>query len=142
MYFRQIPDISNDITEIKNTISRIESDSDNVNDVISRYHDLSEKCMNSSKIMKSLQANIKELNVAINKRNKHYKLTESYFVTYMKYAFKKILEFRQFKVRYIRDLLETFIRRRKCRIFLHNLNFLLNFIVESNRWHFRLTSSL
>lgn len=48
--------------------------------------------------MKSLQADINELTVALDKRKRHYKLTESYFVTYMKYSFKKILEFRQFKV--------------------------------------------
>lgn len=64
-----------------------------------RYNELKEKCLKSADIMKSLQNDIIELSVALNKRNRHYKLTESYFVTYMKYSFKKILEFRQFKVR-------------------------------------------
>lgn len=66
---------------------------------MNRYNELSEKCLKSAEIMKSLQSDIKELSLAVNKRNRHYKLTESYFVTYMKYSFKKILEFRQFKVR-------------------------------------------
>lgn len=98
--FRHIPEITSDINQINNKISRIETDAENVDDVMGRYNELSEKCRKSAEIMKSLQADINELSVAVEKRNRHYKLTESYFVTYMKYSFKKILEFRQFKVRY------------------------------------------
>lgn len=96
--FRRIPEITNDINQIKNRITRIETDAENVNDVMSRYNELSEKFLNSADIMRTLQADINELGVALDRRNRHYKLTESYFVTYMKYSFKKILEFRQFKV--------------------------------------------
>lgn len=105
---RTINDITNDINEIKNKISRIETDTENVNDIMHKYNELTEKCLKSADIMKSLQDDIEELTVALNKRNRHYKLTENYFVTYMKYSFKKILEFRQFKVK-------TFLS-----VFIHN----------------------
>lgn len=48
--------------------------------------------------MKSLQKDIQELTTAMENRNRHYKRTEDYFITYMKHSFKKILECRQFEV--------------------------------------------
>lgn len=98
--FRRVPEISADIKQIKNKITRIETDSENLDNVMGRYNELSEKCMKSADIMKNLQSDVNELSIAVEKRSRHYKLTESYFVTYMKYSFKKILEFRQFKVSY------------------------------------------
>lgn len=49
-------------------------------------------------IMKKLYVNVDELNRSVDRRKKHYKLTENYFVTFMKHSFRKILEFRQFRV--------------------------------------------
>ncbi|KAJ8935418.1 hypothetical protein NQ314_012837, partial [Rhamnusium bicolor] len=94
---RRVPDISNEILEIKHRIARIETDTEDVADVMDRFRELSEKFSNSADIMKSLQSNIQELSMAMDKRKRHYKLTESYFITYIKHSFKKILEYRQFK---------------------------------------------
>ncbi|XP_023020783.2 structural maintenance of chromosomes 6 [Leptinotarsa decemlineata] len=94
---RRVPNITKEINEVKLRIARIETDTEDVSEVMERYNELSEKFIKSADIMKSLQTDVMELTSALEKRNRHYKLTESYFITYMKYSFKKILEYRQFK---------------------------------------------
>ncbi|CAG9820931.1 unnamed protein product, partial [Phaedon cochleariae] len=94
---RRVPVITQEINEIKHRITKIETDTENFEEVKDRYNELSEKFLKSADIMKNLQTDVNELTIALEKRNRHYKLTESYFITYMKYSFKKILEYRQFK---------------------------------------------
>ncbi|KAJ8925976.1 hypothetical protein NQ315_009831 [Exocentrus adspersus] len=94
---RTVQTITNEINQIKHRIERIETDSENVTDVMERYNELSAKFTQSADIMKSLQNDIQELSTAMDKRNRHYKLTENYFVTFMKHSFKEVLEVRQFE---------------------------------------------
>lgn len=94
---RRVPSITQEINEIKHKITRIETDTENVDEVLEKYEELTSKFKKTADIMKSLQSDIAELSLAVEKRNRHYKITEKYFETYMKYSFEKILEYRQFK---------------------------------------------
>ncbi|CAH0551726.1 unnamed protein product [Brassicogethes aeneus] len=94
---REVVAVSTEITEIERSIARIEVDTDNSPDMVDKFKTLKIKYNNNTVIMDQLKEEISELTVALQKRNRHCKFTESYFITYMKYSFKKILESRQFK---------------------------------------------
>ncbi|XP_057664311.1 structural maintenance of chromosomes protein 6 [Diorhabda carinulata] len=94
---RRIQTITNEINEIKHKITKIENDNEKLEEILEKYDELTSKFKKTADIMKILQKDINELSLAVEKRKRHYKLTEKYFETYMKYSFEKILEYRQFK---------------------------------------------
>ncbi|XP_072398773.1 structural maintenance of chromosomes protein 6 [Diabrotica undecimpunctata] len=94
---RRVQVIAKDINEIKNKISSIETEAENLTDVKNKHDTLSNKYKKSVAIMSSLNDDLNELSRAVDRRKRHYKLTESYFVTFMKCSFEKILKQRQFK---------------------------------------------
>ncbi|KAG5887604.1 hypothetical protein JTB14_002613 [Gonioctena quinquepunctata] len=53
---RQVPNITNEIKEIQHRIARIETDAEDVTEVMERHNELSEKFMKSADLMKALQA--------------------------------------------------------------------------------------
>ncbi|XP_060528769.1 structural maintenance of chromosomes protein 6 isoform X2 [Cylas formicarius] len=94
---RAVVQVSHEISELTRNIYRIQTESDNIGHVTDRYRQLSEKFQNSAEIMDRLIGNVRELTVGVERRKKHYKLTENYFVTFMKHSFRRILEVRQFE---------------------------------------------
>ncbi|XP_018567595.1 structural maintenance of chromosomes protein 6 [Anoplophora glabripennis] len=94
---RTVVDITNDINQIKHKIQRIETDSENATEVMDRYNELSAKYTQSKDIMQSLHKDVQELITAMERRNRHYKLTENHFIDIIKHSFRKILEARQFE---------------------------------------------
>lgn len=94
---RTVPEIFKEVQEISKTIARIETEADNIDQVASRYKELHEKYNTVSNVMRALEKNLDILGHSVEQRHKHYKLTENFFITFMKHSFKKILEFRQFK---------------------------------------------
>lgn len=69
-----------------------------------RHNELSEKYTKSVDMMKTLRKDLNELTFAMEKRHRHYKLTEVYFITHMKLSFEKVLSARQFNVSKINNL--------------------------------------
>ncbi|XP_050517633.1 structural maintenance of chromosomes protein 6 isoform X2 [Diabrotica virgifera virgifera] len=94
---RRVQAIAKEINDVKNKISSIESEAENLTDVVDKHNTLSDKYKKSVAIMESLNDDLNELSRAVDRRKKHYKLTEAYFVTFMKCSFEKILKHRQFK---------------------------------------------
>ncbi|XP_050312592.1 structural maintenance of chromosomes protein 6 isoform X2 [Anthonomus grandis grandis] len=94
---RNIPEINTEVQEITRAIARMENENEDIEVVSARHRQLIEKYKSVADIMKMLYKDREELDKAVDRRKKHYKLTENYFVTFMKHSFKKILEFRGFK---------------------------------------------
>ncbi|XP_048523241.1 structural maintenance of chromosomes protein 6 isoform X2 [Dendroctonus ponderosae] len=94
---RPVRVVANELSEISRTMARRESQCDNIEEVTEQYTALVAKYKSVAESMKSLYADLKELNKAVDLRKKHYKLTENYFLTFIKHSFKKVLELRQFK---------------------------------------------
>lgn len=76
----------------------METMSDCSPNIVQEYKSLKIKYNECAHIMEKLRIDIKELTDALNRRNRYCKMTESYFISYIKYSFKKILESRKFKV--------------------------------------------
>ncbi|RZB39350.1 structural maintenance of chromosomes protein 6 [Asbolus verrucosus] len=94
---RKVPEIVAEIDQLEKSVRKIETDTENTEELTQKYHQMVDKYSTVSNMLTSLNDDISELNVAIEKRSRHYKLTETYFVTYIKHSFKKIMEVRQFE---------------------------------------------
>ncbi|XP_973544.4 structural maintenance of chromosomes protein 6 [Tribolium castaneum] len=94
---REVPDIANEINLLERNARRIETATENVEELLEKYHTMHERYDKLSTLLACLEEDITELAKAVEQRTRHYKLTENYFVTYIKHSFKKIMEVRQFK---------------------------------------------
>ncbi|KAL1512549.1 hypothetical protein ABEB36_002130 [Hypothenemus hampei] len=94
---RGVAEISQEEQELKKNIERIEMESENIDEITEKYKSLVEKYQLASGVLMALCTDLEELNKAVELRQKHYKLSENYFITFMKHSFKKVLDFRQFK---------------------------------------------
>ncbi|XP_044253818.1 structural maintenance of chromosomes protein 6 [Tribolium madens] len=94
---RKICDIANEISELERNVRRIGTSTENAEELLEKYHSMHEKYNELSTLLTCLNDDIKDLTKAVEQRTRHYKLTENYFVTFIKHSFKKIMEVRQFK---------------------------------------------
>ncbi|KAF7273557.1 hypothetical protein GWI33_013720 [Rhynchophorus ferrugineus] len=86
---RPVNHIFMEIQDMTRKITRIETESINIVEVVAAYRNLVNKSQEVSIVMHKLQATVKHLNGCMELRRKHYKLTENYFVTYMQHSFKE-----------------------------------------------------
>ncbi|XP_066139567.1 structural maintenance of chromosomes protein 6 [Euwallacea fornicatus] len=93
---RSVPEISKEMGEVSRNIAKVQTETENIEEVSKRYQNLTEKHASIRCCFKTLTQSMFTLNKAIQNRAKYYKLTENYFVTLIKHSFKKILEYRQF----------------------------------------------
>jgi hypothetical protein len=95
---RKVPDIVAEMSQLERSVRKIETDTESTDELFDKYQHMHDKFTKLSTIISCLKDDIKELNVAIDRRTRHYKLTENYFVAFIKRSFKKIMEVRQFQV--------------------------------------------
>ncbi|XP_044745596.1 structural maintenance of chromosomes protein 6 [Coccinella septempunctata] len=94
---RRVQDIVEKLRNLERSIRKVQASTESIEDIIEQYKILQEKFSKSTDILKKLKENVSELKMASNMRKKHYKATESYFISYIKHSFKKFLEFRKFQ---------------------------------------------
>lgn len=95
---RPVKQLGNEITLTERQIRKVQVCTEKPEDVAKNYQDKLERHRKASEIIKSLEENVRELQVASVQRRKHYRLTEDYFITYIQHSFSNILEYRQFRV--------------------------------------------
>lgn len=100
MFFfcREEAEIANEIIELEKSVANIESMSHNITDVVQKYKALKLKYNETAHVIEKLNLNITALTEALKCRNRYCKITENYFISYIKYSFKKILETSNCKV--------------------------------------------
>ncbi|KAK9874057.1 hypothetical protein WA026_002412 [Henosepilachna vigintioctopunctata] len=94
---RKVPEIMEKLNSIERAIRRIQTSNESADEVLEQYRLLNEKYSMAKMALKTFTESVNELKIATKKRKKHYKVTENYFISYIKHSFKKILEYRQFK---------------------------------------------
>ncbi|KAL3288876.1 hypothetical protein HHI36_003322 [Cryptolaemus montrouzieri] len=94
---RGVAEVMDKLSSIETAIRQIQTSSENIDDILEQYKNLTEKSDRANEILNKLGDNVNELKVAARMRKKHYQNTETYFISYIKHSFQKILEFRQFK---------------------------------------------
>lgn len=87
----------NEINNLERSVQRIETTTENIEELVDKYRTMHENYTNLSTLLTCLNCDIKELSVALEKRLRHYKQTESYFITFIKQSFKRIMEVRRFE---------------------------------------------
>lgn len=95
---RPVPEIVAKINELQKSVRRVEASIEKPEELKKKYDELYDRYKKMSAIMKKLRADSEELRLADVRRKNYFKNIQQYFITYMKYEFEKVLEFRQFKV--------------------------------------------
>lgn len=94
---RKVQDIVDKLSNLERSIKKIQQSTGSVESIMEQYKIVRDKCSNAITILNKLEENVEELDTAAKLRKKHYKATETYFIQYIKHAFKKFLEYRKFK---------------------------------------------
>ena len=98
---RKVHDIATEITNLEKSVRKIEVTTENTDELVDKYQQMQEKFTKISALLNCLNNDIRELNTAIDKRSRHYQLTENFFITFIKHSFNKIMEVRQFQVIFV-----------------------------------------
>lgn len=95
---RPVREIVAKINELQRCVRQLEASIEKPKELKKRYDDLYFRYKKMDAIMKKLQTDAEELHLADIRRKNYFKNIQQYFITYMKYEFEKVLEFRKFKV--------------------------------------------
>lgn len=95
---RPVREIVAKINELQRSVRQLEASIEKPEELKKAYDDLYFRYKKMDAIMKKLQGDAEELRLADIRRKNYFKNIQQYFITYMKYEFEKVLEFRKFKV--------------------------------------------
>ncbi|KAF5280331.1 hypothetical protein FQR65_LT03140 [Abscondita terminalis] len=97
---REVNVIANELNENQRLITQLESNMESLEVIMCKYVRCKNQNREVTEFMNTITEDIKLLQTVLEKCNHHYKHTQDYFISFIKYSFEQVLQIRQFNVMY------------------------------------------